>query len=184
MKRMLAMMLGGLILAGMVPDAAAERGVNGFILGAGGGAALGQAIGRNTEATLIGTAVGGMLGYIVGNELDKQGGQQLAGASGTVVIHSVQDRGYLHDGWARHQYRPAPDCRETEMLAMVNGRPEVVVGTACWQNGGWVLANDYRRATGQVVVIRNYQYGPSYRMAGPPPAKGWRKNQHRDHYRR
>jgi hypothetical protein len=184
MKRMLAVVMGGLMLAGMTPVAAAERGVNGFILGAGSGAALGQALGRNTEATLIGTAVGGMLGYIVGNEMDKQTGQPMAGASGTVVIHSGQDSYYRPDGWARQPYRPGPDCRETELLAMVDGRREVVVGTACWQNGEWVLANNFRRTTGQVVVIRNYHYGPYYRVAGPPPAKGWRKNQHRDHYRR
>jgi hypothetical protein len=39
--------------------------------GRGSGALVGQAIGRDHEATLIGTAVGGMFGYIVGNEMNK-----------------------------------------------------------------------------------------------------------------
>ena len=45
--------------------------VDGFILGAGGGALAGQAIGRNTESTVIGGVVGGTVGYLVGNERDK-----------------------------------------------------------------------------------------------------------------
>ena len=45
-----------------------DRAVNGLILGGGGGALMGQAIGRNTESTIIGATVGGILGYIIGNE--------------------------------------------------------------------------------------------------------------------
>lgn len=52
---------------------AEERGMNGLLLGAGSGALVGQAIGRDAEATLIGTAVGGVLGYMVGNEMDRSG---------------------------------------------------------------------------------------------------------------
>ena len=44
----------------------------GALLGAGIGALAGQAIGGNTEATLIGTAVGAGAGYVVGNESDKE----------------------------------------------------------------------------------------------------------------
>ncbi len=43
----------------------------GSLLGAGIGALAGQAIGGNTEATLIGGAVGAGAGYILGNESDK-----------------------------------------------------------------------------------------------------------------
>jgi hypothetical protein len=43
----------------------------GSLLGAGIGALAGQAIGGNTEATLIGTAVGVGAGYMIGNESDK-----------------------------------------------------------------------------------------------------------------
>jgi outer membrane lipoprotein SlyB len=45
--------------------------------GAGLGAILGQAIGRDTKSTLIGAALGGTLGYIVGNEMDKYDREQL-----------------------------------------------------------------------------------------------------------
>ena len=43
----------------------------GALLGAGGGALAGQAIGRSTTGTLIGAGIGAGLGYIIGNESDK-----------------------------------------------------------------------------------------------------------------
>jgi len=45
---------------------------SGALIGAGGGALLGQAIGGNTTGTLIGAGVGAGAGYIVGNEMDKK----------------------------------------------------------------------------------------------------------------
>lgn len=46
-------------------------GKSGTLIGAGGGALAGQAIGGSTEATLIGAGIGAVGGYIVGNEMDK-----------------------------------------------------------------------------------------------------------------
>ena len=43
----------------------------GLLLGAGGGALAGQAIGHNTTGTLVGAGLGAGLGYIIGNESDK-----------------------------------------------------------------------------------------------------------------
>ena len=43
----------------------------GAVLGALAGAGVGQAIGGDSEATVIGAAVGGAAGYIIGNEEDK-----------------------------------------------------------------------------------------------------------------
>jgi hypothetical protein len=65
---LLALMVGfGLFIAGCESDAQ-----TGTLLGAGAGALAGQAIGRNTQSTVIGTAVGAGAGYIVGNEADKK----------------------------------------------------------------------------------------------------------------
>jgi len=41
-------------------------------IGALAGAGIGQLAGRSTEATLIGAAIGGGAGYMVGNEADKK----------------------------------------------------------------------------------------------------------------
>ncbi len=54
-----------------------QRGAKtGVLIGAAGGAILGQVIGRNTEATLlgagIGAAVGGLSGHQIGAYMDRQ----------------------------------------------------------------------------------------------------------------
>ena len=54
------------ILAGCQNDAQ-----TGALLGAGIGVLAGQAIGGDTEGTVIGAAAGAGLGYIIGNESDK-----------------------------------------------------------------------------------------------------------------
>jgi outer membrane lipoprotein SlyB len=63
------------LAACLLGSAAATGGCNdaqaGALLGAGIGAVAGQAIGRDTESTVIGTAVGAGAGYVIGNESDK-----------------------------------------------------------------------------------------------------------------
>jgi len=59
--------LGLAFVAGCESDAQ-----TGALLGTGVGALAGQAIGGDTEATLIGAAVGGGGGYIIGSEQDKK----------------------------------------------------------------------------------------------------------------
>ncbi|MDX9727321.1 MAG: glycine zipper domain-containing protein [Bacteroidales bacterium] len=123
------------------------KGVSGAGIGAGVGAIAGQAIGRNTEATLIGAAVGGLLGYIVGNEMDKFDRQQL----GAVMEQGVsgQPVGWVNpDTGNRYQAIPQPaqfvqtpqgtvPCREAIIIAEIDGRPERTVARACRNPGGW-----------------------------------------------
>jgi len=45
--------------------------VGGFILGSGTGALAGQAIGQNPESAIAGAAIGGIVGLIVGSELER-----------------------------------------------------------------------------------------------------------------
>ncbi|MHC4060787.1 MAG: glycine zipper domain-containing protein [Planctomycetota bacterium] len=57
---------------GLVLVAGCESGAQvGSAIGALAGAGIGQLAGGNTESTLIGAAVGGAAGYMVGNEGDK-----------------------------------------------------------------------------------------------------------------
>jgi hypothetical protein len=58
--------VGALFAVGCQNDAQ-----SGGLLGAGIGALAGQALGGDTEATLIGAGVGAGAGYVVGNESDK-----------------------------------------------------------------------------------------------------------------
>ncbi len=63
-----------------------ERAQAGGILGAGGGAAIGQAVGHDTVSTVLGAVAGGLLGYAVGNEIDKA--TQQAAATGRPAIYN------------------------------------------------------------------------------------------------
>ncbi len=115
--------------------------------GAGAGALVGQIIGHNTEATLIGAAVGGMLGYIVGNEMDKYDREQLnhvyeRGVSGQTSSWVNPDKG------TQYQVTPQPAytgpnnqiCRKAEITAVIDGRTEKAYSTACRDDyGHWQL---------------------------------------------
>jgi hypothetical protein len=58
---------GSLFVAGCESDAQTGAVVGGLL-----GAGAGQAIGGDTESTLIGAGVGAGAGYIIGNESDKR----------------------------------------------------------------------------------------------------------------
>lgn len=127
------------------------KGQQGAGMGAAGGALIGQAIGRNTEATLIGAAVGTMLGYIVGNEMDKYDRTQLNEAyeftpSGQTTSWQNPDNGNSYQVVPQpaytHPTQPERPCRKAEILATIDGRTEKTYTTACRNSAGqWVLQN-------------------------------------------
>ena len=67
---------------------------SGTLIGAGGGALAGQAIGGNTKGTLIGAGIGALGGYIVGNEMDKdrQKKQQQQQANSPVYQNDIESQ--------------------------------------------------------------------------------------------
>ena len=65
-----AVSFGSLLIAGCESDAQV-----GSAIGALAGAGIGQLAGGDSEATLIGAAVGGTAGYMVGNERERQKAQ-------------------------------------------------------------------------------------------------------------
>jgi osmotically inducible lipoprotein OsmB len=71
---------GVLAVTVLVSTGCDTAGQSGTLIGAGGGALAGQAIGGNTTGTLIGAGVGAVGGYIVGNEMDKNKAKQQASA--------------------------------------------------------------------------------------------------------
>lgn len=128
-----------------------SKGSKGAGIGGAGGAVLGQAIGRNTEATLIGAAVGSLLGYIVGNEMDKFDKQELNqayefGPSGQSTNWVNPDSGNRYQVTPQPAYNPPQQpqsfCRQAEILATIDGRTEKTYTTACRNSSGqWVLQN-------------------------------------------
>jgi surface antigen len=127
------------------------KGVQGAGMGAAGGAIIGQAIGRNTEATLIGAAVGSLLGYIVGNEMDKYDRQQLNsayeyGPSGQSTTWQNPDNGNSYQVVPQPAYtqpsHPDTPCRQAEILATIDGKTQKTYTTACRNSSGqWILQN-------------------------------------------
>ncbi len=133
-------------------DSQFSKGTQGAGMGAAGGALIGQAIGHNTEATLIGAAVGTLLGYIVGNEMDKFDRQQLnrtyeVAPSGQPTTWRNPDNGNAYQVVPQPAYYPQPSqpdrpCRKAEILATIDGRTEKTYTTACRNNRGqWELQN-------------------------------------------
>lgn len=121
------------LLLSRLPVQAGERAVNGALFGAGSGALIGQAIGRNTGGTLIGTVVGTMFGYMIGNEMEKNQG-------GITMRRTVRTRLRVYQPRPVVPRYQAPVCRETRMLAIIDGEAREVWGTACRRGGEWVMA--------------------------------------------
>ena len=125
----------------------ANKGQIGGASGAAGGALLGQAIGHDTESTLLGAAIGGMLGYVIGNEMDKYDRQMLNSAYESTP--SGQTSSWVNpDHGNQYQVTPQPaymgprnqQCRKAEILAVIDGRTERTYTTACRDmDGQWQL---------------------------------------------
>ena len=148
MKKVNVVFFGLVLLVSTLASCAGEynKGQSGAVMGGIGGAVVGQAIGGSTEATLIGVAVGSMLGYIVGNEMDKNDRQQLnyvyeGGVSGQQSSWQNPDSGN------RYTVIPQPavqgssgPCRKAEIQAVIDGRHETTYSTACRDaSGQWIL---------------------------------------------
>lgn len=125
-----------------------NKGQQGALGGAAGGALIGQMIGHNTEATLIGMAVGTMLGYIVGNEMDKYDREQLnhvyaRGVSGSTTAWINPDTGNRYSVTPEPAYsKPGTNqpCRKAEIIAIIDGKEEKTYSTACRDaDGHWQL---------------------------------------------
>jgi len=144
-------------------------------IGAASGALIGQAVGHDTETTLIGTAVGGVVGYMVGNEMDKNAA--VYGTSRVVEPYYPRHR-YNYE----KRYEERAVCRETEIIAMVGGRPKQVITLACLENGRWIIQNGVspRRRD---VVIQNITYRPVVHWK-KKRKKHCRSHRHDDYYPR
>lgn len=93
----------------------------GAAIGAGAGALIGQAIGRNTESTLIGLAAGTILGALVGNASDQSyAAQREASRTGKQVV-------YYDDHGGAVETIPGPmnqrtNCRKVTKRQWKNGQ--------------------------------------------------------------
>jgi len=115
-----------------------DRAINGLIVGGGSGALVGQAIGRNTESTIIGATVGGILGYVIGNE------QRSPGHRGYSQVTTYSQNNYhrphrpLRPRLVKEEYHyysnPRKTCKETITIIKKHGKRKRIVSTECWKN--------------------------------------------------
>lgn len=92
----------------------------GAAVGAGTGALIGQAVGGNTESTLIGLAAGTIIGALVGNAVDQQNqAARDAAAYGKPVIY-YDEQGRAVE--AVPESGSAPNCRQVRKRVWENGK--------------------------------------------------------------
>ena len=136
------------LIALLALSACATRSQSGAAIGGAVGAIAGQAIGHNTECTLIGAGVGTMLGYLIGNEMDKYDRQQLdhmyeRGVSNQTSSWVNPDTGYQYAVTPHPAYQQSGSnrwCRKAEIDSWIDGRKETVLTTACRNaNGQWEI---------------------------------------------
>ncbi len=154
MKKFAALVITAALIISVsgCPNQNISRGVQGAGAGAASGAILGQAIGHDTEATLLGAAIGTVLGYIVGNEMDKADRIRLNNVYNTVPSGQTSawqnpDNGNSYRVTPQQPYYPdgnqASPCRKAEILATIDGQVQKTFTTACRnpQTGEWILQN-------------------------------------------
>ena len=144
---LMGLMFTLLLLAGCNPT---KQDV-GTLVGAGTGALVGSQIGNGTgqlAAVAIGTLLGGYIGNSIGgqmDELDRYRTQQTLETSptGSEVAWNNPDTGVDYRVTPTHTYESASGpCRDYTTEAVIDGRAEIVHGTACRQvDGTWVAMN-------------------------------------------
>jgi len=123
----------------------------GTIVGAGSGAFIGSQIGGGTgqlAAVAIGTLLGGYLGSSIGknmDELDQYKTQQALESSptGSTVAWNNPDSDIDYSVTPTKTYESAAGpCRDYTTEAVIEGKAEIVHGTACRENdGSWDATN-------------------------------------------
>jgi len=123
----------------------------GTVIGAGSGAFIGSQIGGGTgqlAAVAIGALLGGYLGSSIGqsmDELDQYKTQQVLESSptGSTVAWNNPDSEIDYSVTPTRTYESASGpCRDYTTEAVIDGRAEIVHGTACRGNdGSWHATN-------------------------------------------
>ena len=123
----------------------------GAVVGAGAGAYVGSQIGGGTgqlAAVAIGALLGGFLGGSVGQQMDDLDRYKTQAAlestpTGSSVAWNNPDTGIDYSVTPTNTYDSSSGpCRDYTTEAVIDGRAEIVHGTACRQaNGSWVAMN-------------------------------------------
>lgn len=147
MKTITCVLAGTLVLAACNPT---KQDI-GTLAGAGAGAAVGAQVGGGTgklAAVAIGTLIGGYIGGSIGKTMDDVDRMKMNRAletqpTGQSYSWQNPDTGHDYAVTPTQTYESeSGPCRDYTTEAMIDGRREVVHGTACRQSDGrWVAMN-------------------------------------------
>lgn len=124
---------------------------SGLLIGAITGGIIGNSVGRGNgkpAGTIVGAVIGGIIGSEIGRSMDRTDrllAQQAEldalerGTSGQPVRWRNPDNGRYGDVVPMAPYRRGPeDCRDYTHTVYIDGRPQVMRGTACRNpDGTW-----------------------------------------------
>jgi surface antigen len=153
-KSVPALLLAILFLAGCSTyDRMSRKEQTGTVVGAGGGALIGQAFGSSTGGKLLGAAIGGVAGALVGQQvgkyLDNRDQQTMqTTANRALETAPTNDRVAWNNPDTGHSGYFTPTrtytgangqpCRDYTQTVLIEGREEQVHGTACREpDGTW-----------------------------------------------
>jgi surface antigen len=140
-----------LVAAGALLPGCASHQDTGAGVGALTGGLIGSSFGRGSgrvAATMVGAVIGGVVGSEIGRSLDRRD-RKLAeeaeydalerGNSGRARVWRNQDNGHYGEIVPSRPYRRGDyDCRDYTHTVYIEGRPEVMRGTACRNpDGTW-----------------------------------------------
>jgi len=99
-KYLLTFLVAAVVSAGLLFSLGCESDAQtGALIGTAAGAGIGQAIGRDTQSTLIGAGIGAGAGYMIGSEQDKKKAaaerEQLRQEMNTVTINITNSNGSI-----------------------------------------------------------------------------------------
>ena len=144
-------------LLGLLAGAGCKsQGQTGALIGTGIGALAGQAIGGDTGATLVGAAVGGGIGYIIGNEKDKEHAKEMSKAQQTPTHNEVGALGGTR--WIVVSLNPrdkVPPYTSKIIEFKKNGR---VITTTTKPDGHVEVFDETYRVVGNTLVINKPGY--------------------------
>lgn len=150
---MALLIVASLSLSACQTDSWGTKQTGGTLLGAGGGALLGNQFGKgtgNVVMTALGAVAGAWLGNEIGSSLDNADRAALGRAQNqaydapvgqTITWNNPQNGNYgtftpVRDGTASN----GAYCREFNQTAMIGGRQQQTYGTACRQpDGSWKI---------------------------------------------
>ena len=149
-KKTLGGVLALLITTGLAVSGCSTMAEKGAGIGALAGAAIGSQFGpsdNRAQSALIGAAIGAIIGASIGDDMDRRDLEQLSqvyesGRSRATTSWVNPDTGSQYSVTPQPAYTDSYDrpCREARIEAIINGKPETIVTTACRAaDGMWEL---------------------------------------------